>query len=60
MRSYAKTRSVESHRNHATQMAGEVDRRLIVERILRGIAIGSVVAVLATLYVLSWLAYITA
>tara|TARA_S200000501_G_scaffold36949_1_gene30462 strand:+ start:769 stop:894 length:126 start_codon:yes stop_codon:yes gene_type:complete len=40
-------------------MAGEVDRRLIVERILRGIAIGSVVAVLATLYVLSWLPYIT-
>ena len=51
---------MESHRNHATQMAGEVDRRLIVERILRGIAIGSVVAVLATLYVLSWLPYITA
>ncbi len=59
MRSSANTRSVESNRNHATQMAGEVDRRLIVERILRGIAIGSVVAVLATLYVLSWLPYIT-
>ena len=60
MRSSANTRSVESNRNHSTQMAGEVDRRLIVERILRGIAIGSVVAVLVTLYVLSWLPYITA